>query len=189
MIHSQIRYSLLVDMRYIALLSTSALVFSGCGSGTSESVPDDPVATTEEPSNVDTTSGPDGPTGEPDAPKSSPDRITPKPPAPTVAPSSKCPGKRLGQYTWGTELWRQGARELSDFFSTEDGKEWGCGDITINIGDFSAPEVIAYKEDIVPFIHAYRESSGNYESVVWLSYGDVVSGDSSLMLRFIEIFL
>ena len=109
-------------------------------------------------------------------------------PFPTAGPSSNCPGKRIGQYTWGTELWRGGATELSDFFATDAGKEWGCGDLTINIGDFTAPGVIAYEKDLVPFILRYRKTSKNYESVVWLSYGDVVSGDSGLMSQFVDTF-
>jgi hypothetical protein len=107
---------------------------------------------------------------------------------PALPPSSKCSGKRLGMYTWGTELWRGGERILSDFFATSDGRAWGCGDVTINIGDYTAPGVIAYSDDIIPFIRAYRASSENYESVVWLSYGDVVSGDGSLMEEFIDTF-
>ena len=107
---------------------------------------------------------------------------------PTFPPTSNCPGKRLGQYTWGTELWRQGSTILSDFFATEAGKEWGCGDVTINIGDYTEVTKIAFVDDVVPFIEAYRASSKNWESVVWLSYGDVVSGDGSLMVQFVDTF-
>ena len=107
---------------------------------------------------------------------------------PTIPPTNDCPGKRLGQYSWGTELWRSGTTELSDFFATEGGKQWGCGDLTINIGDYTAPEVIAYEADLIPFILRYRASSKNYESVLWLSYGDTESGDGSFMLTFIDTF-
>jgi len=85
-------------------------------------------------------------------------------------------------------LWREGTTELSDFFGTEGGKEWGCGDLTINIGDYTAPEVIAYENDLISFIQRYRKSSQNYESIVWLSYGDTMSGDGNLMLQFIDTF-
>lgn len=181
---------LLVYMRYYYLILSSALALSGCSSDGGRSLTTTAPATTVAPENTATGSG--GATTTPGAggatTTTDPDATTSDPPRSTVPPSSSCPGKRLGQYTWGTELWRQGARELSNFFGTADGKEWGCGDLTINIGDFSAPRTIAFKEDIVPFILAYRQSSGNYESVVWLSYGDVESGDGSLMLTFIDTF-
>ena len=77
---------------------------------------------------------------------------------------------------------------LSDFFATEGGKQWGCGDLTINIGDYTAPEVIAFEADLIPFILRYRKSSQNYESVLWLSYGDTESGDGSQMMIFIDTF-
>ena len=86
-----------------------------------------------------------------------------------------CTGKRLGMYTWSNKLWRDGARTLVDFFASPDGQEWGCGDVTINIGDHTSPRKISKKEQIVPFIQAYRAASGNYESVVWMSYGDTDS--------------
>ncbi len=94
--------------------------------------------------------------------------------AATLFSGSACTGKRLRQYTWSTKLWEQGSRELVDFFGSQDGRDWACGDVTINIGDYSAPRSIYYKDDIIPFIQAYRATSGNYESVVWLSYGDTV---------------
>ena len=147
-------------------------VFAGCGSSDGPKTTNSP--TTASPSG-DTTTG------------SSSGSVTPTLP-PTVPPSADCPGRRLGQYSWGTELWRSGATELSDFFATEGGKQWGCGDLTINIGDYTAPEVIAYEADLIPFILRYRQSSNNYESVLWLSYGDTESGDGSFMITFIDTF-
>lgn len=99
-----------------------------------------------------------------------------------------CPGKRLGQYSWGYSLWSQGSTELTDFFATQAGKDWACGDVTINIGDYTDATSIKYAADIVPFIERYRQTSKNVESVVWLSYGDVVSGDGSLMVQFVDTF-
>jgi hypothetical protein len=60
--------------------------------------------------------------------------------------------------------------------------------VTINIADFTEVSKIKYAADIVPFIQRYRASSQNTESVVWLSYGDVVSGDGALMVEFIDTF-
>ena len=161
---------------YCCLLYASAVVFaSGCSNSPAKSDADGETLTTPA---ATVTSG---------APLPGVSTTT-SPVNPTVPPSSNCPGKRLGQYSWGTQLWREGATIFSDFFASVDGKDWGCGDITINIGDYSAPDVIAYKQDIVPFIQRYRESSNNYESVVWLTYGDVVSGDGTLMERFIDTF-
>jgi hypothetical protein len=97
-------------------------------------------------------------------------------------------GKRLGMYTWSNKLWRDGARSLVDFFASPDGQEWGRGDVTINIGDHSSPHKISNKEQIVPFIQAYRAASGNYESVVWLSYGDTVSKEGWKMEAFTRVF-
>ena len=115
-------------------------------------------------------------------------RTTTMTPRSTVAPDSNCPGKRLGQYSWGTDLWREGSTEFSGFFGSQAGKDWGCGDIYINIGDYTAPTVIAFEEDLVPFIQGYREASSNWESVVWLTYGDVESNDGSLMSVFVDTF-
>ena len=109
-------------------------------------------------------------------------------PRSTESPSANCPGKRLGQYSWGTNLWSNGNTEFSDFFGTQAGKDWGCGDIYINIGDYTAPKVIAHQEDLVPFIQTYRETSGNWESVVWMTYGDVESDNGTLMSIFVNTF-
>ena len=149
-------------------------IFAGCGSSDSTKTSTSTSTTTAPPSGDRATS-----------PTSGPVSATLRP---TIPPSSDCPGRRLGQYSWGTELWRSGATELSDFFATEGGKQWGCGDLTINIGDYTAPEVIAYEADLIPFILRYRKSSNNYESVLWLSYGDTESGNGSFMLIFIDTF-
>ena len=109
-------------------------------------------------------------------------------PRSTIPPSETCPGKRLGQYSWGTELWRKGATEFTNFFATQAGKDWACGDIYINIGDYTAPEVIAFEKDLVTFVQAYRETSENWESVIWMTYGDVVSDDGDLMSIFVDTF-
>ena len=162
-------------MRFIAIpgvISVASILY-GCGNTDSPSTSTQAPTTTAEPTGSSGTTGSPGPT------------VTPRP---TLPPSTNCPGKRLGQYTWGTELWRQGSKELSDFFATPAGKEWGCGDVTINIGDYTEVTFIAHAEDIVPFIQAYRAASENYESVVWLSYGDVESGDGGLMETFVDTF-
>jgi hypothetical protein len=154
------------------LLPITVVSLHGCGSGEAKGGSQEPSSTTSDPTVLTSTISP----------------VSSSSLVPSRPPSSDCSGKKLGQYTWGTELWRQGATELSSFFSTVDGKEWGCGDVTINIGDYTAPRVIAYENDIIPFILAYRRASMNYESVVWLSYGDVISGDGSLMDAFIDTF-
>ena len=168
-------------MRFIAISGFVSLtsILSGCGDNTKTPSTTDAPSTTDGPA---TSAGPTGTSGTTGAP------VTTFTPRPTIPPTSNCPGRRLGQYTWGTELWRQGSTELSDFFATAAGKDWACGDVTINIGDYTEVTLIAHKEDIVPFIQAYRAASQNFESVVWLSYGDVVSADGSLMETFVDTF-
>ena len=102
--------------------------------------------------------------------------------------SSACRGRKLGHYTWSTKLWKQGSRDLLDFFISPDGQEWGCGDLTINVGDSSAKRSIYSKDSIVPFIQAYRKETLNYESVIWLSYGDTVTHNGSNTDIFIDKF-
>jgi hypothetical protein len=95
----------------------------------------------------------------------------------------RCTGKRLGLYSWsGPE------QTFLHFLTSDEGREWGCGDITINIGDYSDPYTIYNAESIVPFILAYRALVLNEEAVVWLSYGDTVSRDGTLMEAFIDTF-
>jgi hypothetical protein len=65
------------------------------------------------------------------------------------------------------------------FFVGHDGQEWGCGNLTINVGDYSSKRSIHSKDSVVAFIRAYHKETLNHESVIWLSYGDTVTHDGS----------
>ena len=171
-------------MRFSQYIRSSAFAFglSGCSD---QSVQQNPSSNAG-PTGVATTNPPGAATNGPFESTAAPGTSISL--RPTTPPSSNCPGKRLGQYSWGTELWREGSTELSKFFGNQAAKDWACGDLTINIGDFTEVTKIAYAQDLVPFIQRYRTASQNYESVVWLSYGDVKSADGNLMETFVDTF-
>ena len=162
---------------YSAIAGSAVLALSGCSSSSS---------TTEGAQNVNanqdlTTSSP------PNSGDSDETGFAPSGPLATLAPldrrigsvcSSKT-GNNIGLYTWGHEVWREESiSPLMDFISHPKVSEYGCGDVYINVSDYSSPEMIPTPEALYPFILNLRRS-GN-RAFVYLVYGDVnVSGNGA----------
>jgi hypothetical protein len=94
----------------------------------------------------------------------------------------------MGTYAWGQSLWKNSDMEVINFLSSDVGQEWQCGDLSINVGDYSAPTEIRDSQFLAPWIISYRQNTGNDEAVVWLTYGDVVSDNGALMVQFVSTF-
>ena len=76
-------------------------------------------------------------------------------------------------------MWHATESPLVNFLMSEKTREHGCGDVYINIADYSAPDFIKNQQDLVPFMKNVR-ASGN-RAVILLVYGDVnVSGNGVL---------
>lgn len=113
--------------------------------------------------------------------------ITYTAPKSTPAPLA-CTGRRIGTYAWDQAYWRKGDSTLLEFLDSPIGRDWACGDLTINIADFSNADQIHESGKLVNFIQQYRLRVRNVDAVLWLSYGDVVSKDGSKMIEFTNTF-
>jgi hypothetical protein len=77
---------------------------------------------------------------------------------------------------------------LLDFLASGVGREWACGDLSINVADYTNPDQIHQSGALVAFIQSYRIQVRNYKSVVWITYGDVVERSAEKMIRFTNTF-
>jgi hypothetical protein len=126
-----------------------------------------------------------GPTGYPAVTTNSP--VTYTAPASMPVPLS-CSGRRIGTYAWSQSFWRGDDLSLLDFLDSETGREWACGDLSINVADYSNPSMIHDCEKLVSFIQQYRLRVRNVESIVWITYGDVFEKSGDKMLQFTNTF-
>jgi hypothetical protein len=151
------------------MLSCSVLIFflSGCS---------DPVPTL-------TIGSGDPPTTTVSPPRASPPRVVSTGSLPTAPPSSACPGHRIGVYAWDQSYWRGGNDELLGFLSSSLAASWACGDVYINVGDYSTT-VIPDWDKLTNFIVKYRKTTGRSDSVVWMTYGDVTARSGLAMIQF-----
>ena len=106
----------------------------------------------------------------------------PAPPVKLIKPSgSVCgptTGNNLGLYTWGHEVWRDSPSSLIEFVQNPKVSEYGCGEVYINVSDYTAPHWIPDPHNLYPFIRNIR-ATGN-RAMVYLVYGDVnVSGNGA----------
>jgi len=107
------------------------------------------------------------------------------PPAPV---NQNCPGHRIGTYTWSQDYWRKGDSSLMDFLSSSDGKAWACGDVYLNVADYTNPQEIFNSSMLAVWIQNYRQIVGNMQAVVWLTYGDVVEASGPKQVQFVTTF-
>ncbi len=101
--------------------------------------------------------------------------------------SSDCPGHRWGMFTWDMSYYRRSNPQLLDFLRSSGGREYACGDIYINVADYSSPGRIPDQRRLVDFIKAYRTAVG-FDSVVYLTYGDVTDRNGPAMITFTNTF-
>lgn len=113
--------------------------------------------------------------------------ITNTAPVSTPAPLS-CPGRRIGTYAWSQSYWRGDDSSLLDFLDSELGRQWACGDLSINVADYSNADEIHDSGALVAFIQQYRLRVPNPDSIVWITYGDVVEKSTEKMLQFTNTF-
>lgn len=81
-----------------------------------------------------------------------------------------CQGNQLGLYSWGYEVWNSNDSPMVAFLRNPAVKEYGCGDIYINVADYGETREIPHVDELLAFIKNVR-SSGN-KAVVFLTYGD-----------------
>ncbi|KAF4724148.1 hypothetical protein FOZ63_032063 [Perkinsus olseni] len=99
-----------------------------------------------------------------------------------------CSGKNLGTYSWDQSFWRAGNRDLLNFLESDTGLAWNCGDVYINIADYSNWRSIAEPENLLAFARAFRQLSGAGSRVLWMTYGDVVERNGVKMKEFVATF-
>lgn len=95
---------------------------------------------------------------------------------------------RLGTYSWGRSYWTDDNPEFMDFFTHPVSGEWLKGDLMINVSDYSSADNIPQGKKLIKFLKQYRQRSGNYENVLYLTYGDVTQKDEAAMMTFVSTF-
>ena len=92
---------------------------------------------------------------------------------PLISPSGRvCSGTGISMYTWGYEVWNNTDSPVINFLQNPKvAANYGCGDVYINVADYSAPRYIRDEYALVPFIRNVR-ATGN-RGIVFLVYGDV----------------
>jgi hypothetical protein len=141
-------------------------------------------------SNIAGCSGGQEPTENPATTTASPTTEVPvASPMQPVNPSTRgCPGNTLGTYTVDKRLWQDNNMELIDFLSSDVAKEWQCGDVYLNVADFSSAGEIVNPNDLTKFIVNLRTGAENSDGVVWIVYSDLVDGSPVKMLEFVDKF-
>lgn len=99
-----------------------------------------------------------------------------------------CSGKSLGTYSWDQSFWRAGNRDLLDFLESDTGMAWNCGDVYINVADYSNWKGIVEPDNLVKFARAFRQLPGAGSRVLWMTYGDVVERNGEKMVEFVATF-
>jgi len=109
---------------------------------------------------------------------------------PSTTPSPvACSGYKIGTYSWSQTYWRStNDTTLLDFLDSSVGRNWACADLSINIADYSNPDQIHDSEMLVNFIQNHRMRIRNPDTVIWLTYGDVVEKSSEKMIAFTRTF-
>ena len=101
--------------------------------------------------------------------------------------ASGCEGRRWGMFTWDRSYYRQPNAQFLNFLRSPEGRQYACGDIYINVADYSSPSLIPDERKLVDFIKAYRTTVG-YDSIVYLTYGDVTERNGEAMMTFTNTF-
>ena len=104
------------------------------------------------------------------------------------AVSSACPGHKIGTFTWSQAYWKGGDSRLLDWLSGPMGQEWACGDLSINVADYSCAGPIDHGDLLIAFIQEYRRRIPTPDTIVWLTYGDVTTRDPEPMMEFTHSF-
>ena len=113
---------------------------------------------------------------------------SPRPPIRVVQSKPLCDGSKIGMYVWDQAHWRDPSPEKGflKHLSTSHARRLTCGDIFINVADYSSALQISDSNQLVPFILQARKA-GNL-GVIWLTYGDVTEKDSAACKAFVNTF-
>jgi hypothetical protein len=101
---------------------------------------------------------------------------------------SGCLGRRFGTYTWDMSYFRAGNVDLINLLESEVGRLYACGDLYLNVADYSSPDVIPDADRLIDFVKEFRVKISNPEAIVYLTYGDVTARDGAAMITFTHTF-
>lgn len=107
---------------------------------------------------------------------------------PTPVENQFCTGKRIGLYSWDTSYWMNGNSALFDFLDSEPGRQWNCGDIYVNVGDYSSAGTIVTPSNLVEFALSFGQRARNHARILYFTYGDVTAHDGDAMVQFTHTF-
>lgn len=99
-----------------------------------------------------------------------------------------CNGRKYGSYSYSQAYWRGSDSSLLAFLDSPIGRQWACGDVYVNIADYTNPEQIHNSTLLVKFIQNYRSRVRNSNAIMWLTYGDVVEKNGAKMVEFVQTF-
>ena len=107
---------------------------------------------------------------------------------PTLTPKTlaTCSGPKIGLYSWDQSSWKSKDSALIKHLSGSNARSTTCGDVYINVADYSNPHKIYHSDSLIPFIKNVRRV-GN-QGVVYLTYGDVETKNSTACRMFIDTF-
>jgi hypothetical protein len=96
--------------------------------------------------------------------------VSPTLKVPLLPQKDSCEGNNVGIYGWSQSYWMQPNSKLTRYLFTEAAHRSFCGSVTINIADYSNPDLIKNSEMLIPFILNVRRSGNS--KIVWMSYAD-----------------
>jgi hypothetical protein len=105
---------------------------------------------------------------------------------PLIEQQPDCEGKKVGLYTWGQHHWKSDNSLFIAHLTGSNARRFTCGDVYINVADYSSASKIDGKEMLLPFIINVRRAGNS--GVVWMTYGDVVQRDAAASLTFVDTF-
>mmetsp|Transcript_17017 Transcript_17017/g.14475 ORF Transcript_17017/g.14475 Transcript_17017/m.14475 type:complete len:146 (-) Transcript_17017:50-487(-) len=79
------------------------------------------------------------------------------------------------------------SNSLTDFAASDMGRLWNCGDLYINVADYSNFDRIHYPDQLIAWMKKWRQASGS-DGRIYLTYGDVVERNGQKMLGFVRVF-
>ena len=103
-----------------------------------------------------------------------------------MKPLPECNGKKVGVYVWGHQHWNSPNSTFMLHLTGANARKFTCGDIFINVADYSSAESISGRGFLLPFLINARRA-GN-RAVIWLTYGDIAKRDVVACRKFVDTF-
>lgn len=114
------------------------------------------------------------------------DPCTGRHPCDNSGPSTTLSMGKMGTYTWDRQHWLLANSEYLRYLVSSDVRETH-GDLYINAGDYETTQ-IENPERLKKFILEYRRASERYDTIVFITYGDVTAIDHKAMMMFTDAF-